>query len=99
MPKILAVTDEMMARASSIGNGSSEIRDSQSRVTKIFQEMGRNFSGPIPSLIIEKMIAMEGTYQGMNENLNQYKTFLEDTAKNYEWSDGEASRWMQALNR
>ncbi len=99
MPKILAVTEEMMDRASSIGSGASEIRDSQNHITTIIQNMGRNFSGPIPSLIIEKMIAMEDTYSGMNENLNGYKTFLEDTARNYEWTDQEAARWMQSMSR
>lgn len=99
MPKILAVTEEMMNRASGIGLGASDILASQNQITGIFQNMGRDFSGRIPSLMTEKMIAMEDIYQGMNETLNRYKEFLEDTARSYEWTDEEAARWTQALGR
>ena len=99
MPKILAVTEEMINMAATIGSGADDIFGSQNRITGIFQNMGRDFSGTLPSLMTEKMIAMEDIYQGMNETLNGYKTFLEDTARNYEWTDEEAARWTQALAR
>ena len=98
MPKILAVTEEMERRASDIGNKAGEILDTQNAVTNIFQNMGRDFSGRIPSLMTEKMIAMESVYQGINENLNGYKDFLVDVAHNYEWSDAEGAQWMSSLN-
>ena len=84
MPKILAVTDEMMTRASDIGSNASEMQSSQNQILKIFMSMGRDFSGPIPALMIEKMLATEDMYQGMNDTLNGYKSFLEDTARDYE---------------
>lgn len=98
MPKILAVTDEMMNRAGNIGQSTSEILDSQHNVTRTFQNMGRDFSGRIPSLMTEKMIAMEEVYQNMNMILNGYKEFLEDAARNYEWTDQEAARWTRSLS-
>ena len=97
MPKILAVTQEMNARAASIGNKAGEILQTQNAVTGIFQNMGRDFSGRIPSLMTEKMIAMEDVYQSINETLNGYKDFLTDAARNYEWNDNEAARWMRSL--
>ena len=90
MPKILAVTEEMERRA-------GEILDIQNNVTNIFQNMGRDFSGRIPSLMTEKMIAMEDVYQTINATLNGYKDFLSDAAKNYEWNDSEAARWSRNL--
>ena len=97
MPKILAVTQEMERRAISIGSSAEEILNKQNAVTNIFQNMGRDFSGRIPSLMTEKMIAMEDAYQGINTTLNGYKDFLSDIAKNYEWNDAEAARWMLSL--
>ncbi|MBQ7155749.1 MAG: hypothetical protein IJR85_09380 [Synergistaceae bacterium] len=97
MPKILAVTEEMERRAGEIGNKAGEILDIQNNVTNIFQNMGRDFSGRIPSLMTEKMIAMEDVYQTINATLNGYKDFLSDAAKNYEWNDSEAARWSRNL--
>ncbi len=98
MPKILAVTEEMERRASDIGNKAGEILDTQNAVTNIFQNMGRDFSGRIPSLMTEKMIAMESVYQGINATLNGYKDFLVDAARNYEWNDAEAAQWARSMN-
>lgn len=97
MPRILAVTEEMERRASDIGNQADEILSTQNAVTNIFQGMGRDFSGRIPSLMTEKMIAMEDIYQGINDTLNGYKDFLSDAAKNYEWNDAEAAQWTRSL--
>ena len=99
MPKILAVTEEMQNRASAIGNNADEILGIQNAVTNIFQNMGRDFSGRIPSLMTEKMIAMEEVYQGINSTLNGYKDFLMDAAKNYDWNDSEAARWSTSLGK
>ena len=98
MPKILAVTQEMESRAASIGSNADILLDVQNAVTNIFQNMGRDFSGRIPSLMTEKMIAMEEVYQNINATLNGYKDFLSDVAKNYEWNDSEAAKWMSSLN-
>lgn len=97
MPKILAVTEEMERRAGEIGNKAGEILDIQTNVTNIFQNMGRDFSGRIPSLMTEKMIAMEDVYQSINATLTGYQEFLSDAAKNYEWNDSEAARWSRNL--
>ena len=99
MPKILAVTEEMENRAAIIGNNADEILSIQNSVTNIFQNMGRDFSGRIPSLMTEKMIAMEEVYQGINATLNNYKDFLSNAAKNYDWNDSEAARWTNSLSR
>ncbi|MBQ3653083.1 MAG: hypothetical protein II954_01545 [Synergistaceae bacterium] len=97
MPQIFAVTEEMKARAGKIGAGAGEILSSQQSVTGIFQNLGRDFSGRIPSLMTEKMIAMEDIYSGINETLTGYKTFLEETAQSYDWTDAEAAKWAANL--
>lgn len=97
MPKILAVTEEMESRAAGIGERAGEILSIQNEVTNIFQNMGRDFSGRIPSLMTEKMIAMEDVYQGINSTLTSYKDFLSDAARNMEWTDSEAARLTRTL--
>ena len=97
MPKILAVTEEMERRAGDISNKAGEILNVQNSVTDIFQNMGRDFSGRIPSLMTEKMIAMESVYQSINQTLNNYSTFLTNTARSMEWTDAEAARWSRNL--
>lgn len=97
MPKILYVTHEMEQRANNIGVNTSEILESQKQVTNLFSGLGRDFSGQIPSLMVEKMIAMESSYQEINVILNGYKEFLEDAARNMEWTDGEAARWASSM--
>ena len=97
MPKILAVTEEMQRRASDISSKAGDILSIQNSVTNIFQNMGRDFSGRIPSLMTEKMIAMESVYQSINATLNNYSEFLSDAAQSMEWTDSEAARWSRNL--
>ncbi|MBR1418039.1 MAG: hypothetical protein IJ576_03635 [Synergistaceae bacterium] len=97
MPKMQIVTDAMLDRAKDIGLNAEKILASQNKVTGIFQNMGKGFSGRVPTLMTEHMLAMDGDYNSMNEILNAYKAFMEDTANNYEWTDEEMSRWAEAL--
>ena len=97
MPKILYVTQEMERRANNIGMNASELLESQNQVTSLFSNMGRDFSGQIPSLMTEKIIAMESDYQEMNMTLTRYMEFLEDAARNMEWTDEESARWAASL--
>ena len=99
MPKMQIVTDEMVNRAGIIGQNASEILSSQNNVTNIFQNMGKNFSGKIPSLMTQQMIAMDSDYQAMNNMLGNYKNFLEDSAQNYEWTEEELARWATSLGK
>ena len=99
MPKILYVTEEMKQRAANIGKDTSDILESQKQVTNLFSGLGRDFSGQIPSLMVEKMIAMESHYQDINMTLTNYKEFLEDAAQNMEWTDEESARWAASLGR
>ena len=97
MPKLLYVTEEMQQRAQNIGMNADEIFSSQNQVTGIFQNMGRDFSGKIPSLMTEKMIAMESDYKNIKSILKGYQQFLQDSAQTVEWTDAESARWAQAL--
>lgn len=99
MPKMLYVTEEMNQRAGIIGKKTSEILESQNQVTDLFSSLGKNFSGQIPSLMVEKILAMESNYQDINMTLTAYKEFLEDAAQKIEWTDSEASRWDASLGR
>ena len=84
MPQIAAVTRDMDSIAASIGNNADDIQEMQEAVTNIFQNMGRDFSGNIPSLMTESMIAMEEDYQKINDTLHGYKNLLADAARDYD---------------
>ena len=92
MPKIEVTTEDLMNIAGTIGSNATDILSGQKSVTNIFQNMGREFSGRIPSLMTEKMIAMEDVYQGINDTLTNYSEFLRNAAQSYERIDAEAGR-------
>ena len=97
MPKMQIVTDAMLDRASRIGQASDLLFSNQNAVTQIFQNMGKDFSGRIPGLMTQHMIAMQSDYKSMNGILSNYKSFMEDAARNYEWTEDELARWAEAL--
>lgn len=97
MPKMQIVTDEMLNRANKIGQDTTNILEKQNMVTDLFRNMGRNFSGKIPSLMTQHMLGMDKEYKTMNGILTNYKTFLEDSAHNYEWKEDELARFAASL--
>ena len=97
MPKMQIVTDLMLDRARDIGQDTDRILSSQNKVSEIFSNMGKMFSGRVPTLMTEHMLAMDDDYKDMNVILNAYQVFMEETANNYEWTDVEMSRWAAAL--
>ncbi len=97
MPKMQIVTDAMLNRAEIIGRSAESILSSQNAVTQMFQNMGHDFSGRVPGLMIQHMASMESDYKTMNNILNNYKTFMEDAARNYEWTEDELARWAESL--
>lgn len=97
MPKMQIVTDEMLNRANRIGQNTSNILEKQNMVTNLFKNMGKNFSGKIPGLMTQHMLAMDKEYQTMNGILKNYKDFLEDSARNYEWKEDELARFAESL--
>ena len=99
MPKMQIVTDEMLNRAGTIGQDTQKILDSQNQITKIFCDMGRNFSGNVPELMTQHMLAMDNDYKNMNGILDGYKEFLEDSAHNYEWTEDQLAKWAEALGK
>ena len=97
MPKMKIVTDAMLEKASSIGQDTANILEKQKMVTSIFSNMGKNFSGNIPSLMTQHMCAMDKEYTTMNKILSGYKDFLEYSANNYDWKEDELARAAAAL--
>ena len=97
MPKIKVVTDAMIERANFIGQNAEIILENQNNVTNIFKNLGRGFSGKIPSLMTQHMLAMDPEYKNMNGILNNYKNFLEDAAQKYEWTEEELTKFAQSL--
>ncbi|MBR0316832.1 MAG: hypothetical protein IJQ99_08195 [Synergistaceae bacterium] len=97
MPKMQFVTDEMLNRAGKVAQESGKIFESQHKVTDIFKNMGKNFSGEIPSLMTQHMLAMDKEYTTMNSILKGYADFIENTARNYEWTDEELARWAESI--
>ena len=97
MPKMQIVTDAMLDRASRIGQASDLMFSNQNAVTQIFQNMGRNFSGRVPGLMTQHILAMESDYKSMNTILTNYRNFMEDAARNYNWTENELASWAESL--
>ncbi|MBR0076065.1 MAG: hypothetical protein IJP96_09955 [Synergistaceae bacterium] len=97
MPKMRIVTDEMLNRANRIGQNTTNILEKQNMVTNLFKNMGKNFSGKIPGLMTQHMLAMDKEYQTMNGILTNYRDFLEDSAHNYEWKEDELANFAATL--
>ena len=97
MPKMQIVTDAMLDRAGTIGQAADLLFNNQNAVTQIFQNMGHDFSGRVPGLMTQHMIAMESNYKSMNTILSNYRNFMEDAARNYEWTEDELARWAESL--
>ena len=98
MPKIKAVTDEMVKRAGQIDASVRELRASQQAVSKVFHNMGEYFSGKVPQRMVQHMTAMEKEYNAVRETLAQYSVFLREMAQRYEWTDAQAARWAAYLS-
>ena len=97
MAKIQVITEEMLAKAKNIHQGASDVFDSQSKATNIIQNLGKDFSGKVPSLMTANMLAMRDKYNAMNETLDQYGKFLTHAANTYEWNDRDLAKWATAL--
>ncbi|MBQ3647080.1 MAG: hypothetical protein II960_10885, partial [Synergistaceae bacterium] len=97
MPKMQIVTDEMLNRANKIGQNTTNILEKQNMVTDLFKNMGKNFSGKIPGLMTQHMLAMDKEYQTMNGILTKYRDFLEYSAHNYEWKEDELANFAATL--
>ena len=97
MPKMKIVTDAMLDKANQIGQNTANILEKQNMVTDIFKNMGKGFSGNIPTLMTQHMLGMEKEYQTMNTMLSNYKSFLEDAAHNYEWKEEELARMIESI--
>jgi murein DD-endopeptidase MepM/ murein hydrolase activator NlpD len=97
MPKIQVITEEMLGKSKNVNQGASDILSSQNNVTGIVRNLGKDFSGKLPTLMTEHMLAMESKYKSMNENITQYGKFLEHAANSYEWNDKELAKWATAL--
>ena len=97
MPKIQAITDKMHEKSGKIAQGITDIYGSQNSVTQTIQNLGRGFSGPLPTAMTERMLLMRSQYETMNKTLTGYQVFLENAANTYEWNDQEMARWAAAL--
>jgi hypothetical protein len=97
MPKIQAITDEMLSKSQNITRSASELFASQGRVQSIIQNLGADFSGRIPTLMTEHVLGMKSKYEAMNTTLTKYGEFLDNAARTYEWNDKELAGWAEKL--
>ena len=99
MPRMQIVTDGMLNSANKIEQEAGNILDSQHKVSEIFSNMGKFFTGRVPSLMVQHMLAMDQEYTNMNGILSNYKTFLEDTANTYDLTEEQLTRAAESLAR
>ena len=62
MPKIQAITVEMLAKSKNVLQGAAEIMESQNRVMEVVRNLGRDFSGKMPALMTGNLLAIREKY-------------------------------------
>ena len=97
MPKVKVITEEMQGKAVNVALWALDMSHGQNNAMRIIQNLGRDFSGTVPSLIAENLLGMREKYRSMNETLDQYRKFLEHAANNYDWNDRELAKWAASL--
>jgi uncharacterized protein YukE len=99
MPQIKAITDEMLEMAGKIHEGKEAISASQNSVLGIMQNLGADFSGKLPTAMLELMLAQKDKYAAVCEAIKDYGDFVEHAAQTYEWTDKEIARWAEKLGK
>jgi uncharacterized protein YukE len=99
MPQIKAITDEMLERAGKVREGGEAISASQNSVLGIMRNLGADFSGRLPTAMLELMLSQKDKYAAVNEAIEDYGDFVEHAAKTYEWTDKEIARWAEKLGK
>lgn len=98
MPKMQAITDEMKATASRIGDHLSLMTDSQGKVRDALQTILVNFDSTPKVMTALHLASVSLGYQNTSENLKGYQTFLVEAADTYEWNDAEIAKWADQMN-
>jgi surface antigen len=61
-----------------------EIFTSQKSISKLIGNMGHDFSGKLPTLMTQNMLAMDKKYQSINDILKEYSGFIHHAAERYD---------------
>jgi uncharacterized protein YukE len=99
MPQIKAITDEMLERAGKIRTSGQELSANQDDVLGIMGDLGADFSGKLPTAMLELMLSQKEKYAAVNEAIKDYGDFVEHAAHTYEWTDKEIARWAEKLGK
>jgi uncharacterized protein YukE len=99
MPQIKAITDEMLEMAGKIRAGGEAVNASQNSVIGIMRNMGADFSGKLPTAMLELMLSQKDKYAAVHEAIKDYGDFTEHAANTYEWTDKEIARWAEKLGK
>jgi uncharacterized protein YukE len=99
MPQIKAITEEMLERAGKIIGSGEELSASQEAVLGIMGNLGADFSGKLPTAMLELMLSQKDKYAAVNEAVKDYGDFVEHAANTYEWTDKEIARWAEKLGK
>ncbi|MDR0647892.1 MAG: hypothetical protein LBF92_00950 [Synergistaceae bacterium] len=99
MPQIKAITDEMLERAGKIRGSGEELGASHDGVLSVMQNMGADFSGKLPTAMLELMLSQKDKYAAVGEAIKDYGDFVEHAANTYEWTDKEIARWAEKLGK
>jgi uncharacterized protein YukE len=99
MPQIKVITDEMLERAGKIREGGESISASHNSVLGIMQNLGTDFSGRLPTAMLELMLSQKDKYAAVHEAIKDYGDFVTHAANTYEWTDKEIARWAEKLGR
>lgn len=90
---IRVITEELNGRAARIGQIVDAFIEKQSEMVKTLSNLGNNFSGTLPSVMLNYVTATNAKFQNAIKSIDQYKRFIETAAETYEWTDSQLAQW------
>jgi len=85
--RIQAITGAMHAEADNFSTRADEILQSQGNVSKLIGNMGHDFSGKLPTLMTQDILAVDNKYQSINTTLNEYAGYIHNAVDKYDEDD------------
>lgn len=97
--KILATPEKMRGVANTIKQKVNDLQTSQQHIKNIVAGLGDNFSGNLPSYMVQVMTHSDSKFQSVFVTLTQYADFIDNAANAYEQSDIELLREISQYGR
>lgn len=98
MAQIAVITTALKGTAQKMGTTIETIRTSQAYITKTaLNGIEEFFSGTLPNVMLDFLLAKKDVYEKMIEALEEYKQAIESSADTYEASEEQLTAWAEVL--